>query len=133
MSQLAMDHWKRARDALLSANALMEVSLDGVASRAYYAVFHAVSALFALEGCEFAKHTAIRAAVHRELVKSGRWPAALGEAYSYLLRLREAGDYGGVQHVTREEAQEATDAARQILQAVSQAHPELGEDEPEER
>jgi len=107
----------------------MGVSFDDAVSRAYYAAFHAVSALFTLEGREFHRHTAIRAAVHRDLVKSGRWPSSLGEAYSYLVRLRETGDYGGRSHVAAEEAREALVAAREIMSAVGQAHPELNEGE----
>ena len=62
MNQHAVNHYERAKDALLSAKALMDVSFDGVASRACYAAFHAVSALFAMEGLEFSKHAARTAA-----------------------------------------------------------------------
>ena len=72
------------------------MSPDAAASRAYYAAFYAVSALFALEECDFAKHSQVRAAVHRDLVKSGRWPTERGEDYSFILRLRETADYGAV-------------------------------------
>ena len=66
--------WDRARDALRDAHLLLSNGgFDGAASRAYYAAFHAVTALFALEGRIFAKHSALEAAVHRDLVKPGRW------------------------------------------------------------
>ncbi|MBI3923169.1 MAG: HEPN domain-containing protein [Armatimonadetes bacterium] len=60
--------WQRAQNALKSAEVLVGVSGDDAASRAYYAAFHAVSALFATRGQVFSKHTAVRAAVHRDLV-----------------------------------------------------------------
>ena len=64
--------WDRAVDALRESRLLLANSgLDGVVSRAYYAVFHAVTALFALEGRAFTKHSALEAAVHRDLVKAG--------------------------------------------------------------
>ena len=66
-------------DALRDANLLLaNGGLDSAASRAYYAAFHAVTALFGLEGRTFAKHSALEAAVHRDLVKTGKWASDLG-------------------------------------------------------
>jgi hypothetical protein len=39
-------------------------------------------------------------------------------AFSWLVRLRRTGDYGGRMHVSLDEAQEAVDKTRRILQAV---------------
>jgi uncharacterized protein (UPF0332 family) len=96
---------------------------DAAASRAYYAAFYAVSALFALEGKTFSKHAAVEAAVHRDLVKGGRWPADLGEDYGSLWDLRITGDYGGAAHVTSSEAMKAVSAAERILRAVQRTCP----------
>jgi len=84
-------------------NALPIDAADYEAERAplYYAAFHAVTALFALEGKSFSKHTAVRAAVHGELVKTGRWPVELGASYNDLMSARHTGDYGGVNHVSK--------------------------------
>ena len=46
------------------------------------------------------------------------WSKALWFAFSWLVRLRRTGDYGGSMHVSPDEAQEAVDKARSILQAV---------------
>jgi hypothetical protein len=116
--------WDRALKAFAAANALVEVDPDGAASRAYYAAFHAVSALLALEGRSFTKHTAVAAAVHRELVRPGRWTAQEGEAYTWLLRARQTGDYGQDLRVTPEEAEQAVGKAYRILDAVRRASPE---------
>jgi uncharacterized protein (UPF0332 family) len=112
-------------EAIRTAEADLSISADAAASRAYYAAFYAVSALFALEGCDFSKHTQVQAAVHRDLVKAGPWPTERGEDYSFVLRLRETGDYGGSRHVSADEAAEAIAAATRILEAVRCAHPEL--------
>jgi uncharacterized protein (UPF0332 family) len=90
----------------------------------YYAAFHAVSALFALQGKTFTKHRALEAAVHRDLVRTQMWAVDLGAAFSWLVRLRRTGDYGGSMHVSLDEAQEAVDKARQILRAVRTTSPE---------
>lgn len=127
MNTYATDLWARSEEAIRTAEADLSVSPDAAASRAYYAAFYAVSALFALEGCDFSKHTQVQAAVHRDLVKGGRWPTERGEDYSFVLRLRETGDYGGSRHVSADEAAEAIAAAKRILEDVKRAHPELGQ------
>lgn len=118
MTDEVSELWARAAEALLAAEALRDLSPDGSASRAYYAAFHAVSALFAAEGRAFTKHSAVEAAVHRDLVKAGAWPEAVGKAYSRLLAWRQIGDYGGGRHISSEVAEEALASARLVLDQV---------------
>ncbi len=121
MSPETRDWWTRAERELVAAGALVSINADAAASRAYYAAFYAVSALFAAEEREFRRHSALEAAVHRELVRSGRWPEDLGADYSWLIDRRLVGDYGGARHVTLEEAQEAIVKARRIVETVGRA------------
>lgn len=118
MSEFVGKELARAERSVVAAEKLIGIDPDSAASRAYYAAFHAVTALFGATGRSFTKHTAIRAAVHRDLVKTGVWPTQLGEYYDYLMDLREVGDYGGLQQVTKQDAQMAVNAATAILQAV---------------
>lgn len=121
----AMSLWDRARKTLAVARAALSLDPDNAASRAYYAAFYAVSALFALEGREFRRHSAIEAAVHRDLVKAGIWAPELGEDYSELVELRDTGDYGGPDHVDADDAAAAVEKAASILRAVAKSHPDL--------
>ena len=121
MNEHALDLWGRAKEALATASHDLPVSPDAAASRAYYAAFNAVSALLAFRGRTFSKHSAVEAAVHRDLVKGGKWPAELGKDYSHLVGLRETGNYGGGQHVSAKDAKDAIARAHRILQAVRQA------------
>jgi len=125
VKRYAQDLSQRATDALRTAEVDIGVSPDAAASRAYYAAFYAVSALFATKGKDFSKHSAVRAAVHRDLVNVGIWDPALGQDYSFLMEQREIGDYGGSKRVTREEAEECLHAARRIVEAVRGTCPEL--------
>ena len=104
MSPDARDLWARALDSLRAAEALVGVSADAAASRVYYAAFYAVSAVFALADRTFRRHSALEAAVHRDLVHEGVWPEELGAVYTELLSLRAVADYGGGRHVNREQA-----------------------------
>jgi len=116
--EYAIQNWGRASKEIEIARAVLDLDPNSAANRAYYAAFHAVTALFALEGKSFSKHTAVRAAVHNELVKTGRWPVEMGASYNDLMSARHTGDYGGANHVSRAEAEDAIAVAAQILDAV---------------
>jgi uncharacterized protein (UPF0332 family) len=113
---------------LASARQLIETDPDSAASRAYYAAFHALTTLFALRGQTYSKHSAIRTALHRELVQTGILNTELGRNYDFLLDLRETGDYGGLTQVTPENARLAIDKAEAFLAAVRQTCPQLDQD-----
>jgi uncharacterized protein (UPF0332 family) len=85
---------------------------------AYYAAFHGVTAVLSCRGLSFTKHTAVRAALHRDLIQLGLLPAELGRDYDYLLDLRETADYGGVAEASRASAAKAINKATTILAAL---------------
>ncbi len=126
MTTEALAMWGRALDDLRAAEALVSMSFpDAAASRAYYAVFNAVSALFSAGNRTFKKHSGVETAMHRDLVHSGRWPTSHGADYGFLRNLRSTGDYGAVNHVSEDEARLAIDATKRLLGAVSEEMPEL--------
>lgn len=73
------------------------------------------------EGRSFRKHSAVEAAVHRDLVRARRWSPDLGESYSRLQLRRITGDYGGEVHVAHDDALDAIEAARRIVDEVRRA------------
>ena len=132
MSEYALDLWRRALKAVETAQKTHEqaADYDAAASRAYYAAFYAVSALLAIEGKSFTKHSAVEASVHRELVRTGRCTVDLGSDYRALHSLRNTGDYGGLEHVTEEQALNAVRAAEKIIRAVKGSCPEFAGIQP---
>ncbi len=130
MKEFAAAEWERANRTLASARQLVGSDPDSAASRAYYAAFHALTALFSLRGQSFSKHSALRSALHRELVRPRQWAAELGRAFDFLMDIRETGDYGGLTQVTQDDAKRSLEKAATILEAVRGTCPELGEDAP---
>ena len=119
MNADVLAHWRHTDRFLASASALVEIGdPDSAASRAYYAAFHAVSALFAHEGQLFRKHEAVESAVHRELVRAGRVPITFGEDYTDLRQLRMRGDYAAGLPVDEEAARAGIERARRIVDTV---------------
>ncbi|MBN1420809.1 MAG: HEPN domain-containing protein [Planctomycetes bacterium] len=125
MKDFAAVEWERARSCLLSAGSLVENDPDSAASRAYYAVFHGVTAFFALRGQAFSKHTAVRASFHRDLIRTGLLDGQRGRDYDFLLDLRETADYGGITRATPDTARSALEKAQALLAALSRICPEL--------
>jgi len=64
--------WQRALQAVQTAEDLVDRDPDASSSSAYYAAFYAVSALLALDGQSYSKHTAVERAVHRDYVRTGK-------------------------------------------------------------
>lgn len=124
MTRAAKTFWERAVTTFNAASLPIPADPDGAASRAYYSAFNAVSALFALDGKSFKKHSAIDSAVHRDLVKTGRWPVELGKTFSSLLEARTTGDYGEDLHIPEDKVREILQSARRILEAVHKENPE---------
>lgn len=118
MKEFAAAQWQRAIDTLVTGKKVLESDPDSAASRAYYAAFHALTALFALQEKSFTKHAALRSAFHRELIKPGFLPNELGRDFDFLMDMRETGDYGGLVRVSSEDAKQCVEKAQAILDAV---------------
>ena len=125
MKAFAAVEWDRGRRALESAGQLVETDPDSAASRAYYAAFHALTALFGLRGQTFTKHSSLRAALHRDLVLPALLGKESGKDYDFLMDLRETGDYGGVAQVPADGARQAVEKAGAFIAAIAEVCPEL--------
>ena len=120
MKEFAGSQWERAQRTIKTAVALLESDPESATSRAYYAAFHALTALFALRSRSFKKHTALRAALHKELIKTDQWSVELGRDYDFLMDLREISDYSGVGRVSEENARCAVEAAQRVITACQE-------------
>jgi len=110
---------ERAEESIKAAKALLQGDYhDFAASRAYYAVFYASTALLLSRGSTFRKHSGVITSIHREFVKTGQLDVAQGKTLNWLFELRGVGDYGMMLHVSREEAEKAIAAAEEFLSAV---------------
>lgn len=110
---------ERSRDALDAASGLFEDEyFDFAVSRAYYAAFYAASALLLNNGRETKKHSGVIALIHQHFVKTQKLPVEQGKHLNWLFELRGIGDYGGVIHLSFEEAQRAIEVATSFVDAV---------------
>lgn len=109
----------RADSSLQAARLLFDANLpDDVASRAYYASFHAASALLLSDGLSFTSHSGVLRAISLNFVKTGRLDRRHGKNLNWLAELRQVGDYGESRHVTIDEAQKAISVSNSFLEQV---------------
>lgn len=125
MKDFAVSEWNRAWRTLNSGKLLLKTDPDSSVSRAYYASFHGLTAYFALREMTFSKHTAIRSALHKELICTKLLKADIGQAYDFLMDLREVGDYGGINKVSEENAEMALEKSEAILNSIKEISTEL--------
>ena len=86
--------WKMALESLESARREAEAeSLPFAINRLYYAAFYAVSAVLLERNIVFQRHSAVRSALHKELIHSGQLEKEWGRVYEHLLEDRQGGDY----------------------------------------
>jgi uncharacterized protein (UPF0332 family) len=110
----------RARQSLAAAIEMAESGFpDFAASRAYYAAFYAATGLLLNEDVELSKHSGVIASIHQRFVKSGKLSREQGKDLNWLFELRNIGDYGGIEHVSEQQARGAIKAAENFLNAVS--------------
>lgn len=120
---------ERSDEAVASAFAEYDAGRYAFAvNRAYYACFYALSAVLLADGRKYVKHSGVRAALHHQLIRSGRLEPSWGRVYDRVFENRHRGDYQELvvfeaAHV-RElsgEAAEFVMQMRQLLEHASEA------------
>ena len=115
----------QARESLAAARLLAEAGYHGfAASRAYYAMFYVAEALLLGKGMSFSKHGAVVAAFGEHFVKTGVFQAHFHRYLVRAMAVRHAGDYGGPEDVTADEAQEQIRCAQEFLDLAERSLPE---------
>jgi uncharacterized protein (UPF0332 family) len=110
---------ERAEESLNAARELLQKAYYNVtASRAYYTVFYAATALLLCEEMTFRKHTEVIASIHKHFVKTGRIDPKFGKDLNWLFELRGVGDYGVIVHVPQPDAERAVKAAAEFLHTI---------------
>ncbi|MBK1646816.1 DNA-binding protein [Thiocapsa imhoffii] len=108
-----------ADDKLRAAELLRDSGLNGdAASRAYYAAFHAISALHLAAGNTFSSHAQLIGRFNKDYVRTGIFVPSLTRILTRLFEDRQLGDYEPISTVTSEQAQQDIADAHEIIKAV---------------
>lgn len=110
---------ERAEKSIAAAKKLAsDKYYDFAASRAYYSVYYAATAILLKDNLEFRKHSGVIASIHQKFIKTGKLDKEFGKDLNWLFELRSVGDYGASIHVPRQEAEKAIVAAERFVEAI---------------
>ena len=110
--ELSKYRMQQARQCIKSAETLMEIDdYKGAANRSYYAIFHAMRSVLALEGKDFSKHSGVSAYFRKQYIKTGIFDVELSDIISMAFDVRNNSDYDDFYIISKEEVTEQIDNA----------------------
>ena len=117
--QLAAHRLQKAEECYTAANnLLLDCLYYDSANRSYYAIFHALRALLALEGTDFKKHSGVISHFQQQYIKTGVFEREYSDYVRGAFQIRQDCDYEDFFLVTKEEVQEQLMNARKIIDRV---------------
>jgi len=116
LSQVRLEH---AEECLSAAKSLVaSASYKSAANRSYYAVFHAMRAVLALDDIDMKRHGGVIAEFRRLYIKTGVFDVELSQVISSLFDMRTDSDYDDFFVISKEEVYEQICNAERFLMAV---------------
>ena len=103
---------RMAKEDLDTAAELLESGrYKGAVNRAYYAVFHSIRAILALDGVDFSKHSGVIAYFRQNYIKTEIFHNELSNVIQRAALMRTESDYSGFYIATEDEAREMINGA----------------------
>ncbi len=122
-----------AKENLQSARILLSAEeYKSANNRAYYAVFHAINAVHALNGNAFKRHKDAIGNFNKNYVKTEIFPREIGRKIGEAAEIRHASDYDDFYIASREESERQIVVADEFIQMV-ESYCEQRKDQEERR
>lgn len=116
LTALSAHRFKRAREELSTAELLLHnTNFRSSINRSYYAIFHAIRAINALDGFDSSKHSGVISHFNQEYVKTGIFQKEVSKIIRNASELREQADYEDFYEATQEEASDVFDQASKFI------------------
>lgn len=110
---------RTAKENLKSARILLAAEeYKSSNNRAYYAIFHAINAVHALNGNAFKRHKDAIGSFNKNYVKTEIFPREIGRKIGEAEEIRHASDYDDFYIASREEADRQVVVADEFIQLV---------------
>ena len=114
-------HLNKAHACLKDGEQLLQMdSISAAANRFYYAVFHAIHALFVTEGIQSKSHNGTIAQFHQNYIKTGKIDPKFGHFVAVMENMREKADYDVIYDVSREDLEALKPVAYELLTIIEQ-------------
>lgn len=110
-----------SKDNLKSARILLEAGeYKSANNRAYYAIFHAVNAVHAVNGKAYKRHKDAIANSNKDYVKTEIFPREMGRKINESEEIRHASDYDDFYIASKEETERQVSVADEFIRLVEQ-------------
>lgn len=117
---IAMYRLQIAKEDLQAAQVLVEAnSYRGANNRAYYAIFHAVSAVLATEGVAYKRHKDTLGYFNKNYVATEKFPRELGRKIVRAEEIRHESDYDTFYIASKEVTIQQIETAKQLIELAS--------------
>ena len=90
----------------------------GASNRAYYAIFHAIKAVLALEQKDFKKHSSVIAYFNQEYISKNIFPRELGKDITNIRLYREKSDYLDFYIISKEDCKIQIEKAKDVVKVI---------------
>ena len=119
--RLAKYRLEKSGDCIRAAESLLvsDMLTDSI-NRSYYAIFHTIRAVLALEGVDFKKHSAVIAYFQQHYIKTGLFKSKYSDFARDAFSIRADSDYEDFYVVSKEDAEEQLANAKQFYSAVKE-------------
>lgn len=120
MKALSIRRMEQAEQCLKSAKLLLEADdIKGAANRSYYGIFHAIRAVLALEGKDFAKHSGVISFFRQNYIKTGILDVSLSDIITDAFQVRTECDYNDYYIISKAEVEEQVQNAERFIKTIS--------------
>jgi uncharacterized protein (UPF0332 family) len=92
--------------------------LSNAVRDAYFACFHALSAVLLTSRTTFRKHKEVRAALHRDFIKAKKLDVQWGKHYDWLFENRQKADYRPLVHFDTEQVRDIIDKSAAFVEEM---------------
>ncbi len=90
-----------------------------VANRSYYAIFHAIRAVLALDGVDRKKHSGVIAYFQEQYIKTGQFEKQYSAVLKNAFLVRQESDYEDFYIISKEEVKRQMDDAKQFVEEIA--------------
>lgn len=114
-------HLDKAHMCLSDGEQLLRMdSVSAAANRFYYAVFHAIHALFVANGIQSKSHHGMNVLLNQHFIQTGIIDSKYSRFVALMENMREKADYDVVYDVTREDLDALKPVAYELIQTIEQ-------------
>lgn len=109
----------QAEQCIKSAKLLAEHDdYKGAANRSYYAIFHGMRGVLALDEIDFSKHSGVSAYFRKEYIKTGIFNVELSDIIREAFDIRSDSDYDDYFIISKEDVRQQISNAERFLKDI---------------